>query len=132
MTKSCEMCGRSMEAARSTKRYCSSSCRANASKGFASAPVTPLPDRAPAPEVDEVTTVRSAVLVELDAAGVAKSPMGASALAIAARLDSGVDPGSGMAALNRELRSTLAEALRGKTKSPVQSMRDELAERRRA
>lgn len=49
---------------------------------------------------------------------------------LAAQIDGGQESGSSLAALNREMRATLAEATRGQVKSGLASMRDELAERR--
>jgi hypothetical protein len=54
-----------------------------------------------------------------------------SALLLAAQIDTRQESGSSLAALNRELRATLAEATRGQVKSGLSSMRDELAERRK-
>jgi hypothetical protein len=54
-------------------------------------------------------TVTVAVREELERIGKAATPMGATAMRLAGRLDAGDDPGSAMAAMARELRLTLAE-----------------------
>jgi len=71
------------------------------------------------------------VRAELVAADRASSGLGAGALMLAARIDSGQESGAALASLHRELRQTLAEALKTAARTPVAGMRDELAERRR-
>lgn len=125
MTRTCEVCGKSFEAQRVTAKACSSSCRARKSTagGEVRALVAPPP-----PAMTLVDSVRT----ELAAVGREDSALGRSALILAGRIEAGTEPGSAMSALNRELRATLAEALRTAPRSVVGSLRDELAERRRA
>lgn len=77
-------------------------------------------------------SILAAVRAELEAQGQADTPAGATALALAARLDGGVgtDPGSAVAAMSKELRMLMADL----SKSPVAGRDpvDELRERRRA
>jgi hypothetical protein len=76
------------------------------------------------PERMTVTAVRTA----LDAAERTLSPAGALALGLAGLIDEGGHTAAGVAALSRELRATLAEALAG-AQSAADRL-DELAARR--
>ena len=51
--------------------------------------------------------------MELDAAGRGDSAIGRAALVMAAKIQNGKESGSSLAALNREWRATMAEAVRG-------------------
>ena len=124
MRATCAHCGEPMEAASSRKRFCSTTCRVRAHEA---AKVTPLQR---SERSQPAGRVADAVRAELKRVGRESSSLGASALLLAERIDAGKEPGSALAALNRELRATLAEALRGETRSGVAAMRDELAERR--
>ena len=127
MTRQCDSCGTTYEPKRSNSRYCSGRCRTRASRsGRNGARVVPL-----APVVAEVPvgSVVDATRAELEAAGRAESPMGMAALALAARIDSQQDTGSGLAAAVRALGETLAAALKG---AEAASTLDELKARRRA
>jgi hypothetical protein len=68
----------------------------------------------------------------LDAAGMAEGWQAAQALDLAVRIEDGSAKGSALAALHRELRSVMAEVLRGSddVRSSVGRARNELAERR--
>lgn len=109
------------------QRYCSEKCSKKARRAQSvvelRTPDTPRTDR---PSLEE------SVRAELERADAETSGLGVSALLLAAQIDGGLESGSSLAALNRELRATLAEATRGQVKSGLASMRDELAERRRA
>ena len=74
--------------------------------------------------------MRAATLRELEAAGRADSSVGLAALGLAARIDTAADTGASMAALVREYRATMAEAVRGA--SVAASPLDELRRRRDA
>lgn len=84
----------------------------------------------------DVTTRRKSILAavraELEAQGQVATPAGATALALAERLDggAGTDPGSAVAAMSKELRMLMAEL----SKSPVAAGDpvDELKKRRQA
>lgn len=125
MQRSCDFCGTAYEAKRSSSRFCGSTCRARKSTG-AVVPMRPPPE-VPAPDRPSLA---ESVRAELRAADAESSGLGVSALLLAERIDSGQDPGSSLAALNRELRATLAEATRGQVRSGLATLRDELAERR--
>lgn len=131
--RTCDQCGRSYEAERSTSRFCGSSCRVRSHEGVPPSVgddrVVSLPT---APEVDGALTAQ--VRATLAGVGRVETWQGAAALSIAARIDAGADPGSGLAALQRELRATMVEAMRGvgAPQSRVTGMRDELQRRRQA
>jgi hypothetical protein len=79
--------------------------------------------------------VVTAVRLELERTEVSGSALGAAALVLAARLDrSSSDTGSGVAALVRELRATMAEAMRNRPRGPdpLTMRRAEIATRRAA
>lgn len=133
MQRVCDVCGKTFTAQRSTAKACSSSCRVKKSTDKArlsalpgaSAPVSAVPS-APIADSALVEAVRS----ELATAGREQSALGQAALVLAARISSGAEPAAAVASLNRELRSTMTEALRTSAASVVGSLRDELAERR--
>jgi len=129
-TCTCESCGAVFEAARSDARFCGERCRKRAQRGAAGGPVRPVErlDDLPGPGL------AAAVLAELEAAGRVDTAGGQSALTLARRIEDGRDTGSAIASLNREMRATLAEAVKGAKVplSSIESYRDELADRRRA
>ena len=121
MTRECAACGQPFEAKRSTARYCGEVCKKRAQrrqpKGAKSAP--------PAPRtLVDVTRAR------LEAVGRLDTVIGQQALRLAGRLLSDYDTGSALAALSREFRATMTEALADVevAADPL----DELAKRRRA
>lgn len=75
-------------------------------------------------------SIETATRAALRAAGRADSPLGRTAILLAARLDSRQDTGAGLAAVSKQLASVLAEAVKDAviTESPL----DELRARRRA
>ena len=86
----------------------------------------------PSPAPGDGGLVR-AVTGELVEAGRLETALGQATLAVARRIDENRDTGSAMASLSRELRVTLEQAVAGARvpASPLEQMRDELAERRR-
>ena len=121
MTLTCEACHLQFEATRSSAEFCSARCRMRAQR----APVVPLPTN-PA-------GLTGATRAELEAAGRLGSASGAAAMLIAQRLDAPTaDTGAAIAALVREHRVTLADAVRGArvADDPVEKLRDELKARR--
>ena len=125
LTRPCEACGAPMTAPRANKRFCSDGCRADTHAGRAlSAAVRALP---PAPADESIV---AAVRAELTGAGRHTSAVGRSALHLAGLIESNTVPPAALAALNKELRATLAEALQISTTSAVATIRDELAARR--
>ena len=130
-------CGNTFTATNPRARFCSSKCRTRASRegrvrgnvravtrgGLQPIGVVPL---APAAELGHVA---DAARAELEAAGRQDTALGRSALALAARIDTGLDTGSALASAVRGLTETIAAALKGA--EPASSL-DELKARRRA
>jgi hypothetical protein len=140
-TRSCVICGVSFKAARQHTRYCGPNCRKKAQR---------IPDRDKAnlrsntgvraqKEITEVVAAKkggkrkpsrgliTAIREELTAAGREDSVLGIQAVELAKRLCD-MESGTGLAALSKELRLVLAEAL-GDTKAEVDPL-DELKSRR--
>lgn len=111
-----------MDGRRVSARFCKPACR---KRGHRGALVALLPSGGAGLVV--------AVRAELAAAGRLDSALGQAALGLAERLTGTANTGSAVAALTRELRATLEAATEGATveESPVQRLRDQLAERRR-
>lgn len=108
MTRTCAQCGKPFEARSSRAQFCSSTCRAHKAKG--------QPSRAPQPDAPEQPPAgqESSVRAVLEAAGRESSPLGIACLVLARRIDgSAQETPQALAALVRELRATLAEALDG-------------------
>lgn len=145
MQRACDSCGDAYEALRPASKFCSPTCRKRASRGATTpkvvtdsetTPVT-LGDMAPigvlpTPTEPEMGEVESALLEELSAVDRAKTSLGKAALALARRVDSGRDTGAGMASLVKQLAATSKDAVADvkSAASPLDRMRDELAERR--
>ncbi len=132
--RACDACGSLYQPLRVSSRYCGGTCRKRAQRSGVAASKDPA--RAPAPRAraprssGEVSSVRAAVLAELKAAGKETSALGQQALTVASRLDaSHAETGSSLAAVSKELRSLLAEAV-GVAKPAGDSL-DMLAEQRR-
>jgi len=108
--RKCDACGAEYEARRSTSRFCSSSCRVRnheAPRPLASTSPPAVPQTVPG-------LLESATRAELVEAGRLDTSLGQAAILVARRLDAAVrEPGMGMAALVREHRVTLAEAVKG-------------------
>lgn len=109
MQKVCTRCGEQFAAARKDVRYCSKRCRNSASRDRVAGKPDVLPDL---PAVMPVVSGNfGAALAELTAAGREDSSAGQAALTIARRMDEGAESSAGLAALSRELRAAMAEAL---------------------
>lgn len=69
--------------------------------------------------------VLAATRAQLDTIGRIDTPLGATALVLAGRLDAGADPGSAMAAMAKELRGIMSELLAGApaVSDPVDELR---------
>ncbi len=122
----CESCGGPYEAVRATARFCSERCRKRAQRGH----VIDLPIAADSGTPDTALSTR--VAAELTHAGRLDTSLGQGALVLARRIEEGRDTGTAVAALVRELRAVLADAVKGaQTGSALDGYRDELAARRR-
>lgn len=73
-------------------------------------------------------SVHVSVREELERIGKTDTPLGAVATRLALRIDQGDDPGSAMAAMAKELRTTMAELMR--TAGAVADPIDDLKKRR--
>lgn len=73
-------------------------------------------------------SVLAAVRKELKVIGKTATPLGATAMRLAARIDAGEDPGSAVAAMAKELRATMSELTRAAV--AVADPIDELRKRR--
>lgn len=122
MTAKCAGCGKDFEAQRKTARFCGPTCRQRAHR---------RPD-APAAPVQVITPAEPALVAatrkELEAAGRLETTLGQAALRLAEQMSDGRDTGSAMAALSKELRAVMAEALADAPK--VADSVDELSQRR--
>ncbi len=126
MKRSCESCGGPYEAVRATARFCSERCRKRAQRGH----LIDLPAAAGTGAPDGGLSTR--VAAELGEAGRLNTSLGQGALVLARRIEEGRDTGTAVAALMRELRAVLTDALKGaQTRSALDGYRDELAARRR-
>lgn len=112
MGKVCGVCLGGFEAKRAAAKYCSERCRKRAQRNPGSVSAHPVAARAE--PVDPDSELWSVTLAELSAAGCAGSAAGVAVLALARRIDGGQsEPGSAFAAMVREHRAALADALRG-------------------
>lgn len=108
MHKTCDSCGQPFEAKRAAAKYCGERCKKRAQRQ------PKAPDSEVSPRAAEVTADALAVATrtELEAAGRLASATGQAALVLARRIDScEAETGSSLAALVREHRATLGEAL---------------------
>lgn len=108
MQRECDVCGVTYEAKRKTSRYCSTKCRTRASRTRADGGVVASLVVPPSPRVGGLVP---ALTEELDAAGKLDSTLGQQALELARSIEAGRETGSGVAALSKELRAVMAEAL---------------------
>ena len=107
MRKRCAMCPAEFEAKRSAAKYCSERCKKRAQRQPKPDPAAPMP-------VDPDAELWTATLAELAAASRVASASGQAALLLARRLDSQLtETGSSVAAMIREHRAALADALKG-------------------
>lgn len=112
MVRNCDVCQTSYGAKRPSSKYCSERCRKRAQRSPMVAPVV-----APAQVVFVTSSTAGGSLVgstvaELAAVSQLDSSLGQAALLLARRLDEGgMDTGSSVAAMIREHRVTLAEAV---------------------
>lgn len=111
MQKQCASCGRPFEAKRQAAKFCGDTCRKRAQRGPAQ--LSAVPDVDP-PEDPVGGKLTKATTAELEAAGRLESALGVAALTIAQRIDGFglMDTGAGVAALIKEHRAALAEAVK--------------------
>jgi hypothetical protein len=126
--KQCAVCRVPFEAQRVAAKYCSPRCRVRATRARAAGQDgTAVSVAEPSPATP--AGVEAAITAELAAAGRTATSSGQSALALARRIDAGAgEPGSALAAMVRELRAALADAV--KDGQAVANPLDELRARR--
>jgi hypothetical protein len=118
VTVTCEQCGETFEAARSSRKYCGDRCRqqgrrrATEEEAEATEPRLPL--------IVEMT------ISELEQLGKTHTVLGAQALTLATRMTSMKDTGSAIAALSRELDRVML-----RLRSGAKGEEDEVASARR-
>lgn len=140
MKKNCEVCGKPFDAKRRTAKYCSNEHRVQAQRGAATGTATvvalgvvPAPPDEPRRE-REPGPLEAAARAELEAVGRAETLAGGLVLALARRIDQAgpEDTGSGIAALSKELRASLAAAVAGaETADDIDQVRRQREEKRR-
>lgn len=130
MKRNCARCERRYEARNAQSRYCSPSCRTLAARERKAGKVISDVTVEVTPRASAVT---SSVEVTLAKAGRLSHPSAQAALSLARRIDEGAESSAGHAALVREMRAALAEALdRVKVSSdPVDELRSRREARRR-
>jgi hypothetical protein len=128
VTRSCESCGDPYEAVRANARFCSERCKKRAQRGH----VADVPAAPGSGTSGGTAALVSATRRDLQQAGRLDTFLGQAALSLAARIEADQDTGSAIASLNKELRATVAEALKGvqAPASSVTKLKDELAARR--
>jgi hypothetical protein len=122
LRKQCTICSAEFDTKRKATKYCSDRCRQRAHR-------QPKPEPAAQMPADPDSELWTATLGELTEAGQVASASGQAALLLARRLDSQLtETGSSVAAMVREHRAALADALKG-AKAEVNPL-DELRARR--
>ena len=107
MRKQCSVCLTGFEAKRAAAKYCSGRCQKRAQR-------QPKPEPSGQMPVDPDSELWTATLAELAEGGRVASASGQAALLLARRLDSQLaETGSSVAAMVREHRAALADALKG-------------------
>lgn len=136
MERPCDICGKTYEAKRKTSKFCGDTCRARHTRATAAKAAATGTSRATAQVVVDYDRppLSAAVRAELEEVKRQDTALGQVALSLALRIETGMDTGSAMASLSKEMRAALADALRGAkdTQSGLEGIRDELAARRRA
>lgn len=119
MARTCDACGADFDARSPRARFCSDKCRSRARYrrevlGQPEAVAAPKPKRTRKSKAEPEpipTGTLGAVVAELQAAGRLDSSAGQAAVALARRIDDGAESSAGLAALTREMRAAMAEAL---------------------
>jgi hypothetical protein len=121
MSKLCGACGRELPTRQ--RKWCDETCRKRGQRAGVAGSVSEMPVKP--------GRVEKATRSQLEAADRLDTPAGASALVLAAKLDRGGDTGSAIAALVRELRSALVDALEDVTSSmdPVDRLQQQRLKR---
>lgn len=118
MRRCCEVCGRIYDAKTKRSRFCTSTCRSRNMRGAEPPPIAALID----------VSLESTTKQKLEDAGVLDTVLGQQAMRLAVQMS--VETGSSLAALSRELRATMLEAL--SSGEQADDVVDELRARREA
>lgn len=115
MEITCARCAQPFSAKSKRARFCSVKCRTQATRARAQgqpeeSPLAVKPKRTRKPKPPTSGTL-AAVVAELTDAGRLDTSAGQAAVALATRIDQGAESSSGLAALTREMRAAMAEAL---------------------
>jgi len=115
MTKSCAVCGKSFDAQRPTAKYCGGTCRTRASRAGGPPAVAPSPVvvRIVDDMLGSPLPLVAAAERELAAAGRMDTMLGQATLELARRISSPMESGASVASLMKQLRETMADALKG-------------------
>lgn len=121
MKLTCATCGGSFEAKRSTAKFCSSNCRVRSHRGGGQVVELKPPAKKghresppPADELDGPGEMERAIVAELEEAGRRETGLGTAAVLLARRLDARtMDTGSAVAAVVRQLQTTMEAAVAG-------------------
>ena len=126
MADTCDSCGGPLERRNVNHRFCCGVCRKRGARGHLQPGAGPRPV---APAVETDATLLEAIRRQLDEAGRLDTYLGQQAVLLATLLAGGAGTPSALASLSRELRETMAAALRGAgaPASAVQARRDEVA-----
>jgi hypothetical protein len=110
----CEACGQRPPATERARFCADAGCRRARARTWKRRERGQIIEFPAAPDDGPGSSVHAATLATLASAGREDTPLGRAALVLASRLDHGTgDTGSSTAALARELRATLEEAMRG-------------------
>lgn len=132
--RACVVCSTSYQPKRPTAKYCSDRCKKRASdQRAADRRAAERAATAPPAETTRSTELVDQVRAELEAAGRLDTVIGRQAMLLASRLETNTnDTGGSAAAVSKELRAVMAEAMSGvhQAEDPVQQSQDELRKRR--
>ena len=108
MQRKCASCGRSYQAARPNSKFCGDTCRKRAQR-------SPKPTTMKQPKAPPVLVVGLGAVTarELEAADRLDTVLGQAALVLARRIESPMETGASVASMTKQLRETLADALKG-------------------
>lgn len=139
--KKCDFCSKPLTSPNSRAKFCDAKCRrrAHTARTGENGPVK-VPKLTAVPSGVEVPAsgIVAAVVEALELAGRTDSPAGQAAIVLAKRIafgaDSPTETSSGLAALSRELRATMADALTNAESlmDPLEKIRHERGKRRGA
>jgi len=117
MQRKCASCGRSYQATRPNSKFCGDTCRKRAQR---SPKKSPQPVDLSLPELlaglgsaKTSWPLTDAATRELEAADRLDTVLGQAALVLARRIESPMETGASIASMTKQLRETLADALKG-------------------